>query len=671
MTRDPETGIRLLDGHLSYRDGSEASVLEILRGATDRSSGSDELAAAISDWPTRYHFSRLRSNLVRPLRLGPGIRILEVGAGTGAITRYLGETGAEVVALEGNLERARATAVRCSELANVEVVCGPFAEFEDAGGFDLVCVVGVLEYAASGVGGSGDHQAFLNRAASLIRSGGTLLLAIENQIGVKYLLGYDEDHLGLPWIGIEGYRGDHGIRTFTRTTLRAMLSAAGLANQRWYFPFPDYKLPTVVLAEELYRLSESPDLVDQLVRRPTGDAGQRAVLVDDRRAHRILVEAGIGPEVANSFLVLASPGSADPPFAPDSGVLAWRLGDDRRNAFRRRLELTRCDSDLRIRTFPSVAPGATRAADWLMHDPVKDEPYLIGPTIEEMVLEACERGDLAGLENALRTWRWYLDQRSEPRTDDGAPHPFLAADDDPRLPPEYVDVALSNFVLDGDGLHFIDREWRAPAGVASHLVMARALWLLAVHVERSGTSHPWSDATTTDELAARFGELCGLDVGPGVLERVRAAESELQHLVTGRDRAALAVDLDWLGSRSRLNADVARRLPFTRLEGRIDDLQRQLGDLLRRYEELEETGRRREHRYRHELGEAHETSERLRGDLRVATEHLEGTRRELDLHKNELSSARAELDMWRDRNARFEGRLPVRWLRRVQRMLGR
>ena len=238
MNRDPETGIRLLDGHLSYRDGSEDRVLEILRRASDRSSDSDELAAAVTDWPSRYHLSRQRANLLRPLRLGPGMRVLEVGAGTGAISRYLGETGAEVVALEGNLERARAAAVRCSDLANVEVVCGPLASFEDPDGFDLVCVVGVLEYAASGAGGSSDHQAFLNRAAWLIRSGGGLLLAIENQIGVKYLLGYHEDHLGLPWVGIDGYRGDHGIRTFTRTALRAMLAAAGLSNQTWFFPFP-------------------------------------------------------------------------------------------------------------------------------------------------------------------------------------------------------------------------------------------------------------------------------------------------------------------------------------------------------------------------------------------------------------------------------------------------
>ncbi len=230
---------------------------------------------------------------------------------------------------------------------------------------------------------------------------------------------------------------------------------------------------------------------------------------------------------------------------------------------------------------------------------------------------------------------------------------------------------MSNFVLDGDGLHFIDREWRAQAGVGAYLVMARALWLLAVQIIRSGSAHPWPDETTVDQLAATLGELCELDVGGRILDRVTAAEVELQHVVTGRDRETLATDLRWLRDRSRINSAVAGTLPFTRLEGRIDDLQSQLLDLLKRHRELAETAHDREHELRHELAEASLAADRLRGDLGVATEHLEGTRSELEAHRRELASAGEELDMWRDRQLRFERRLPVRLLRSVQRLLGR
>ena len=77
-----------------WRDGSEDRIAGILRDATDRSSGSDELAAHIDDWPTRYHFGRARTNLLHPIRLGPGVRVLDVGAGEGQVSRVAAAGGA-------------------------------------------------------------------------------------------------------------------------------------------------------------------------------------------------------------------------------------------------------------------------------------------------------------------------------------------------------------------------------------------------------------------------------------------------------------------------------------------------------------------------------------------------------------------------------------------------
>ena len=94
----------------------------------------------------RYHFSPIRSNLLRPLRIRPGMRVLEIGCGTGAITRWLGEQHAQVVAIEGNIRRARAAAVRCEGLASVEIVAGTLDDVPPDALFDLVVVVGVLEY---------------------------------------------------------------------------------------------------------------------------------------------------------------------------------------------------------------------------------------------------------------------------------------------------------------------------------------------------------------------------------------------------------------------------------------------------------------------------------------------------------------------------------------------
>lgn len=673
MSGDDPTAIRMLDRQVSYADGAEQRILEILSATGDRSSGSDELAAAITDWPSRYHLSPTRANLLRPLRLGAGLRILEIGAGTGVLSRFLGETGARVVALEGQADRARTAAVRCAGLPAVEVVCGSLESFSDPAGFDLVCIVGVLEYAASGAGGAGTHQDFLAKAATLLRPGGALLIAIENQIGLKYLLGYREDHLGLPWIGLEGYPGDHGIRTFPRRVLSRMLTAAGLPAQTWLYPFPDYKLPAVVLADALYDLDEAPRLVDQLVRHPaTDDAAARSLLCDDRRAHQVLLEAGLGREVANSFLVVAAAEGSAPSFLPEPGVLAWHLGGERRRAWRRHLELRSSGTGLTIRSFGGGSAVVTHGEGWLDHDPAKDERYVIGRTVEDLALEACRRRDRGALEAALVHWRRFLDSRVVKGADASAePNPFRAAGAGARLAPEHLDVALSNFVLGADGLHFIDREWRATGGVSAELVMARALWLLAMELVRHGVEHPWPDSTSVRQLTASLCELCGLRAGDDIVDRLLPAEVELQHLVTGRDRAVLREDLRWLAGRSRADSEVTARLPFTELRGRVEDLQRQRDEQRRRFEALEAESGRREHELNHALGEMRESGERLRGDLAVAREQLDGTLRELEAHKSELAAARAELEMWRGWRQSFDRKLPVRIYHALRRLLGR
>ena len=94
----------------SYSDGvSQEEVLRgVLRKAADLGSDSRELERHITDWVTEYHLSRKRSQLLRGFAFRRSDRVLEVGCGCGAITRYLGETFDDVVAIEGSHARAEA-----------------------------------------------------------------------------------------------------------------------------------------------------------------------------------------------------------------------------------------------------------------------------------------------------------------------------------------------------------------------------------------------------------------------------------------------------------------------------------------------------------------------------------------------------------------------------------
>jgi len=658
---DARSGVRLIGGEVDYVDGSEDPILEVLEGADDRSTASDELARHIRDWPSRYHLSRQRANMVRPLTFGPGVRVLDVGAGTGAIARHVAETGADVVALEGTLARARAAAARCDGLTNVEVVCGPVEAFDDPDGFDVVLCVGVLEYAGEGL---------LDILRTLTRPDGVTVVAIENQLGLKYLLGYGEDHLGEPWAGVEGYRGAPGApgpRTWSRRRLGGLLAQAGFPAQRWLFPFPDYKLPSVVVDESAYAEVDAPDFVDQIVRWPCSPlASEPSRVCDDRLAHRIFLEAGMGPEVANSFIVVAGHDAAAIDRRVDPDVAAWFFGSERLRMW------------LGSKTFPSrgsgsspvdATPEVTSAAlvpgdrllqrDWLSQHREARQPRILGRTVEQDALAALEHGS-AAVAAVLQGWRTHLRALEADVAGDAPDHPFAGPSTRRLLPADHLDVDLANFVAGAaEALTYVDREWRAEGGVDADLVCLRALWSFAFAVVARGVRHPWALSTTVDELTQVLARMCGTAAGDAAVDRWREAESELQTKVRGVEAAEVRAELERVGAVSQVSPGSSRYLPFTSLRHTLARTYDHLGGVCRQLEQSLAA--------QVALGHSLEAQQALylqlgrEGDaFRVALGHEQAVAADL----------RQRLQAADDRQATLERKLPVRLYRRLRRLVG-
>ncbi len=174
------------------------------------------------------------------LRAPADSNVLEVGAGCGPITRYLGETGAQIDALEPVLPRARVARERTRDLGNVEVFCGNFEDVPPDPVYDLVIVVGVLEYVGGGEAEPEPYLGFLRECRTRLRPGGCLVLAIENKLGVKYLTGTGEDHSGRIFHSVEDYPRLGPARTFSSTALLDMMTACDF-SPRLFGVFPDYK----------------------------------------------------------------------------------------------------------------------------------------------------------------------------------------------------------------------------------------------------------------------------------------------------------------------------------------------------------------------------------------------------------------------------------------------
>ncbi|WP_419926512.1 methyltransferase domain-containing protein [Candidatus Poriferisocius sp.] len=615
-----------IGGSLPYADGAEAELLALFRSVDDRRVGSDELAAAIRDWPTAYHLAPERAVLLAPLAISPDDRVLDVGAGSGVNTRICADLGAAVTAVEASAARAELIAHRCAGLGGVEVLCGPLeglgADRREA--FDVVLLVGVLEYAGTSPGGGDGPYALLEQVVDALAPGGVVVLAIENRLGLKYLLGFPEDHLGLPWAGLEGYR-DGEPTTWSRRELAQMLADAGLAAQKWLYPFPDYKLPAAVLAEEIYHQPGGVDMVDQLVGHPASSEYSRPVLVaDDRAAHIGLLEAGLGPDVANSFLVVAGRHPDAVAERVDPAVLAWRVAPDRRRRWSQQAAVVNSNQGLTMRRRLTADDRAGDFEGWLGQVEVGEEPYVVGRNLEQCLLERARQGDGDGIAGLLRAWRAELAAHETPVGSVSAPHPYLPADAARVLPPEWLDVGPDNFVVTADGLVFVDREWVAAGGVDARLAVVRGLWKAASAMLRARCHLPWPVTWSNDRLVAHLGSLVGEDIEGELMEQWRQAEEDLIRRVYRQPAVRLA-ELHDAGNRSRMDLLGSPLAPYRRMEHLVHRQQELIAEL---------TGPRQ-----------------MSADLEQAQARLARAEAELGQQRAELAAAQARLARvaWRER----------------------
>ena len=512
---------------ITWRDGAEERMKSIFLSTDDRSSASDFLASHITDWPSRYHLDRRRTNILRPINFDKSMRVLDVGAGTGVMSRYAAERGAEVVALEGDRMRAEVASLRCEGL-NVDVRCGSVNDFDDSEGFDLILVIGVLEYATNHPAGS---SGFLKKLSQLLNPDGSIVIAIENQMGLAYWMGANEDHLNEPWVGLEGYVSTSSVKTFSKPVLSSLLTDAGFKHQNWLYPFPDYKLPLTILSDRAYMENDRVDLIDQLVGSPV-DRSRSGVLpfFDTRALHRQVVDSDMGQDMSNSFLVICRLNESKS--IVDEDVIAWRFSGDRKKDFLGVRQVTVEDGTRKINRKPAYE-NISSESSWLIqkNDESPSEKYVSGPNLEQLALRSLREGNLKDFESLLSMFDDWLTLNTCTPPADSEIHPFLTDLSSEVLGEGFIDCGFDNLVFEDGVLKLIDDEWSASGGVNVDLAIARSLWKLSYLIVKSGSKVPWTSNMSIEDLTIKFLEMFPKDLRNDLLTDFYKAEASLRSVV--------------------------------------------------------------------------------------------------------------------------------------------
>ena len=163
------------------------------------------------------------------------------------------------------------------------------------GEFDIVVMYDLYDFC---IESNVKVKDMMDKLLSLKTSQGTLFMALENKLGMKYFAGCQEEQKGGFYTGIEDYSSwDSHIHPLSKKELEDIIGELNVSSFRFYYPYPDYKYPTIIYTDECLPKE------GELYRNIRNIDRDRYVIFDEKRAFDSVIKAGLFPEFSNSYLI--------------------------------------------------------------------------------------------------------------------------------------------------------------------------------------------------------------------------------------------------------------------------------------------------------------------------------------------------------------------------------
>ncbi|MFI7606208.1 class I SAM-dependent methyltransferase [Micromonospora sp. NPDC049366] len=413
----------------------------------------------------------------------------------------------------------------------VRVVVGGPAGLPDAELFDVVIAGAGLDAVESVEGARLGWRGVLARLSGALRPGGTLLLRVDNPMGLRRLVDTE------PWYA---RRADDawtigGVldtdRPANRAQLDDRLADAGLLPGTTFAAYPEGGAATALVdADHLDRHTTS-GLFDAVLHGAcAGGFADATVLQDPARLAVDALHAGQAAALAPGWLVLARrapAGVAEPTDLPVALVQTGPPGADV-------VEVVDEPSGRRWRvpaTSGRDAAATGRGVAYRDLGALAEQPVPAGRLLRTLLLDAAVRRDLDALRRLLTGYAdWLAGQ----------------ADGDGRLTGAVALAGADNTVVSPAGYAVLDPSWRAGDPLPGDVVLARGLWRFAAELLTGGYAHPWPSTLDVAGLTVVLAGLAGHDLDRATVTTAVETEAAVTAALRGLDaegRAALAAEV--------------------------------------------------------------------------------------------------------------------------------
>ena len=520
-----------------YSDGleSEQYLRNVLSNASDISSNSYELESYIKDWNSEYHLSRKRAQLLKGFEFDRSKKVLEVGCGCGAITRFLGEKFDDVVAIEGSIARAEIARIRTKDLNNVSIICAPFQEIHFQEKFDLIFCIGVFEYSNMFVNSVEPYDYILKYFNEILNPGGEVIIAIENQFGLKYFSSSTEDHSAVMFDGIEGYTrfSNQNARTFGYNELKNLIKEH-FNSIDFYFPFPDYKMPSCIVSEDFMNKAKVAELIGGF--KNTSYLDNPPVLFDEYLVLRELEKNNMLPFFSNSFLIFASKSIKLSSTLRELGLI---YSDGRLEKFQTSTHFSEVDDKIFSNKKNANGQVSSDCGSLILHE--CESPWIDGYSISYELLSKVKNRGMGITEIFIPAKIWVEKLLSLSYEKDGK----LV------LHGKHVDCIWKNSFNVNGQCEFIDLEWEWTKPVKFNTLLIKSIVEFLNQIATMNDVNPILRNPSKKNLTIKIAKVLGFELSNSDFENFYLFEYEISKVVFGKTGFLLKyyIKLDLLDSR--------------------------------------------------------------------------------------------------------------------------
>lgn len=279
--------------HAKVEDDLEKEIYEIIKGGTEYFEQQEKKDISIEAFEQT---SIWRSALLDWYPFKKNSKILEIGAGVGALTGVLANNAEQLVSIEKKASRCDIIKERYQSRTNVVVHNINFFYYQENEKYDYIVFHEIFGYIKKYCNESKPYIAVLKKLKNLLKKNGVLLIATENRLGLKYFSGSIEDYSCRLFGGLNNFDGFDLIKTFTKSEYIDLLNQVGYEKFRFYYPFPDCTFPTEVFTDDILNDIYYGGSINET-------NSEKLELFNEQRMFRDLQNEGIVTKFANAFLI--------------------------------------------------------------------------------------------------------------------------------------------------------------------------------------------------------------------------------------------------------------------------------------------------------------------------------------------------------------------------------